>query len=172
MATNNISKPSNRYYQLEKKRQLSRHLMGGTEAMIAAGELFMPRHPAEDIENYKVRLRSTTLYGAYASTVMKMSGKVFSKPVIINKNVPKEISLLTQDIDGQGRSLTSFLLDVFINGVADGISFIYVDYTAIKPEDETQLITKLDELNIGARSFCISYDASQIIDWKSESVNG
>lgn len=170
--SNNIAKPSNRYSQLESKRELSRTLIGGTDAMIDAGRKYMPKHPAEEEENYQIRLKSTTLYGAYHTSIMKMAGKVFSKSVLINPNIPTQIESILDNIDGQGRNITSFLFDVFVNGIIDGISFIFVDYTAIKQTDESQLLTALDVKNMGARSTAILYSASQIIDCKHENIGG
>ena len=171
--SNNIAKPSKRYIELEEKRDLSRTLMGGTEAMQEANKRYMPKHPAEEEENYKVRLMSTTLYGAYRNTITKMAGKVFSKPVIINSDVPPQIEETLDNIDGQGRNITSFLFDVMIKGLESGISFIFVDYTAIKPpEDEDQILTALDVKNMGARSTAILYDAEQVIDWQSQNIGG
>lgn len=172
MSTNNVAKPSKRYLELEEERELSRALMGGTKAMIAAGRQFMPKHPAEEEENYKVRLLSTTLYGAYRQTIVKMCGKVFSKPVLVNPDVPTGIGEILDNIDGQGRNITSFLFDVMVKGLADGISFIFVDYTAIKQDDDAPILTALDVKNMGARSTAILYDSSQIIDWKSENIGG
>lgn len=167
-----INTPSKRYLELEEERELSRALMGGTKAMIAAGRQFMPKHPAEDEPDYAIRLSSTTLYGSYRNTLTKMCGKVFSKPVLVNADVPKGIGEILDNIDGQGRNITSFLFDVMVKGLQDGISFIFVDYTAIKQNDNTPILTALDVKNMGARSTAILYDASQILDWDSENIGG
>lgn len=172
MSNNNVAKPSKRYIELEEKRDLSRTLMGGTESMQEKAKVFMPKHPAEEEENYKVRLLSTTLYGAYKTSILKMAGKIFSKPVLVNPDVPPAIVGTLDNIDGQGRNITSFLFDVFVKGVVSGISFIFVDYTNIKPKDDGSLLTALDVKNMGARSTAILYCASQIIDWKSENIGG
>jgi hypothetical protein len=171
--SSNVAKPSKRYLELEEERELSRALMKGTKGMIEEGEKFMPRHPAEEEPNYQVRLKSTTLYGSYRNTILKMCGKVFSKPVLVNPDVPIGIGEILDNIDGQGRNITSFLFDVMVKGLQDGISFIFVDYTAIKqPEEGSPILTALDVKNMGARSTAILYDASQILDWKSENIGG
>jgi len=170
--SSNVAKPSKRYLELEEERELSRALMKGTKGMQEAEKTFMPKHPAEEEENYKVRLASTTLYGSYRNTLTKMAGKVFSKPVLVNPDVPAGIGEILDNIDGQGRNITSFLFDVMVKGLQDGISFIFVDYTSIKPKEDGTLLTALDVKNMGARSTAILYDASQIIDWKSENIGG
>jgi hypothetical protein len=170
--SSNVAKPSKRYLELEEERELSRALMKGTKGMQEAEKTFMPKHPAEEEENYKVRLASTTLYGSYRNTLTKMAGKVFSKPVLVNPDVPAGIGKILDNIDGQGRNITSFLFDVMVKGLQDGISFIFVDYTSIKANEDGSLLTALDVKNMGARSTAILYDASQIIDWKSENIGG
>lgn len=170
---NNVAKPSKRYLELEEKRDLSRCLISGTDGMISAGKKYLLKHPAEEEENYQIRLKSTTLFGAYKNTLLKMCGKVFSKPVTINPDVPTQIVSILDNIDGQGRNLTSFLFDVMIKGLEDGISFILVDYTSIKQqEDGSPPLTALDVKNMGARSTAILYSSDQLIDWKSENING
>lgn len=171
--SSNVAKQSKRYLELEEERELSRALMKGTKGMIEAGRKFTPKHPAEEEDNYQVRLASTTLYGSYRNTLTKMAGKVFSKPVLVNPDVPTGIGEILDNIDGQGRNITSFLFDVMVKGLQDGISFIFVDYTAIKqPEEGSPILTALDVKNMGARSTAILYDASQILDWKSENIGG
>jgi len=173
MSSNNIAKPSKRYIELEEKRDLSRTLCEGTEEMIEAGQKYMPKHPAEELDNYKVRLQSTTLYSGYAQTLQKMCGKVFSKPVTINPDIPPQLLETLNNIDGQGRNITSFLFDVLFKGLQDGISFIFVDYTNIEqPEEGSPPLTALDVKNMGARSTAILYDSSQIIGWESENIVG
>lgn len=169
---NNVAKPSKRYTELESKRDLSRCLFLGTEGMVEAGKRYMPKHPAEEEENYKVRLLSTTLFGAYRNTIVKMCGKVFSKPVLVNPDVPTGIGEILDNIDGQGRNITSFLFDVMVKGLADGISFIFVDYTAIKADENTFVTGYTEKFEMGARSTAILYDSSQIIDWDSENIGG
>ncbi len=160
-----------RYDTLQEKRNLPRALMGGTAEMRRRGAEFLPQHPAEQDKAYKIRLGSTTLYNGFQDTVKKMAGKPFGKPVMLNDDVPQSIADLMPNIDGAGRNLTSFAYDVFENAIVDGISFIHVDHPVVKRKDGQQA-TMADQKAQGARPFTVLIEASQLIEWKSENVNG
>lgn len=166
-----IDTPSARYKELEEPRQLPRTLIGGTTAMIEAGKTFTPDHPAEDPEDYKLRLNSTTLYNGLSDTVKKMVGKVFQKPIIINNDVPPQIEELLKNIDGQGRNLTSFAMDSFKESMVDGVNFIYVDFPHVQENDQG-FATALDQQLQGARPSSIIINAENLIGWKSDNIGG
>ena len=74
-----INKPSNRYLQLEKKRELPRALMGGTKAMRDKGTDLTPKRPAEEDSDYKLRIDGTTLYVAMKILLLKKRAKSFQR---------------------------------------------------------------------------------------------
>jgi len=168
MAT--IATPSTRYEALEEKRDLPRALMGGTAKMREEGKEFLPKHPAESEESYQVRLNSTTLYNGFADTVSKMVGKVFSKPVILDENVPGQIVAICDNIDGQGRNLTAFALDAFKDALIDGISFVLIDFPVVSVEGRAA--TMADQITQGAKPYTVLVCADNLIGWKSANVNG
>ena len=166
-----VSTPSARHSELEQKRVLCRTLMGGSKAIRDAGTTLTPQHPAEDDEVYKIRLEHATLYDGYSSTVKKQAGKIFSKKIILNDDMPEQMKAYCDDIDGQGRNLTTFGYDAFINAFIDGVSFVYSDYPVIEQKEGVQL-TQLDIKNIGIRPTAILVTASQLIKIDSISIGG
>ena len=103
-----------------------RALMGGTEAMREAGELYLPRFSQETDDNYKARLKASTLFNGVRKTVKDMTGRVFDKPVEITDG-PQQIIDMAENIDMQGRDLSVFASEVFKDGFTAGISYIMVD---------------------------------------------
>ena len=166
-----ISTQSSRQEELEETRQLPRALMGGTKKMIEMGDKLTPQHPAEKNPDYKLRLTSTTLYNGFKDTVKKMVGKVFQKPIIINEDVPPQIKDLLENIDGQGRNLTSFASDSFKDAMVDGINFIYVDFPRVQ-SNEQGFATALDQQLQGARPSAIIINAENLIGFKADNING
>ena len=57
--------------------ELAKALLGGTSAMRAAGETYLPRWPNEDQTAYTCRLKVSTLFPAYKRTVATLAGKPF-----------------------------------------------------------------------------------------------
>ena len=166
-----IDTPSGAYELGAKKRKLPRTLVGGTTAMIEAGEELTPRHAAEELQTYNARLKGTTLFNGYNDAVKKSVGKVFSKDIGINADVPPVLAEYMLNVDGQGRNLTAFSLDVFRESMHDGVSFIFVDFPVVQRIDGTEP-TLADQLEIKARPNAILYKADQVISYKHENHGG
>ena len=142
-------------------------LMGGTKAMRAAGELFLPKWPKEDKDSYKARLHLSTLLPAYSETVQNMNGRVFAEPIVMSDDVPEPISNLADNIDRQGNNLQVWAQSLFINGLARGLCHVLVDY----PTTEG-LRTRADEQQAGVRPYAVIILPGQVLGWKSTSVGG
>ena len=166
-----IDTPSSAYEADAKKRKLPRTLIGGTTAMIEAGEELTPRHASEELRTYDARLRGTTLFNGYNDAVKKSVGKVFAKDVGINADVPPVLAEYMLNVDGQGRNLTAFSLDVFREAMHDGISFIFVDFPIVERLDGTAP-TLADQQEIKARPNAMLYKAGQVIDYKHVNDGG
>lgn len=166
-----VATKSPRQTWLEISRLLPRTLMMGTDGMIEAGKAFMPQHAAEEDKDYKRRLNSTTLYNGFKDTVGKQSGKPFTKDIVINEDVPPQILELIENIDGQGRNISSFTFDTFSMAMVDGISFIYVDFPHITVNDEG-FATAVDQQAQGARPSAILINSEQILGMKTANILG
>lgn len=142
-------------------------LMGGTAAMRAAGA-FLPQQPREDAEDYHYRLKTATLFPAYARTVGVMTGKPFSKEVTLSEDTPKQLQELAQNIDGEGRSLHAFSADLMGEAMSFGFGGILVDFT----RTEGQARTQADEKAMGARPYWIHIKHGQILGWKAGKIGG
>ncbi|HVR48142.1 MAG TPA: DUF4055 domain-containing protein, partial [Pseudorhodoferax sp.] len=143
-------------------------LLGGTAAMRAAGETYLPKQPREDSEDYAYRLGTATLFPAYGRTVGVMAGKPFSKEVTLAEDTPPKIAELTQNVDGEGRSLHAFASDLMSEAVSFGFGGILVDFTRTQGQARTQA----EEKALGARPYWIHIKHDQILGWKVGKVNG
>lgn len=143
-------------------------LMGGTAALRAAGKAFLPQQPREDNEDYQYRLKTATLFPAYARTVGVMTGKPFSKEVTLSEDTPKQLQELAQNIDGEGRSLHAFSADLMGEAMSFGFGGILVDFT----RTEGQARTQADEKAMGARPYWVHIKHGQILGWKVGKIGG
>ena len=142
--------------------------MGGTTAMRAAKEAYLPKQPREDQQDYDYRLKTSTLFPAFARTVGVMTGKPFAKELTLSEDVPDAIKELAQDIDGEGRSLHAFSADLMSEAVSIGFGGILVDFTRTEGKARTQA----EEKAIGARPYWVHVKHGQILGWKIGKVNG
>lgn len=144
-------------------------LLGGTAAMRAAGETFLPKQPREDREDYDYRLKTATLFPAYSRTVDVMAGKPFAKQVTLSEDTPERIKELAQDIDGEGRSLHAYCADLMGEAMSHGFGGILVEHTR---RAEGQLATIAAEKAAGSRPYWVHIKHHQIRGWKVGKING
>jgi hypothetical protein len=136
--------------------ELGNALMGGTSAMRAKGERYLPRKASEDQKDYAARLTGAHLDNFFQKTVIFYLGQVFKRELRYedpeDANASKKASAgggpsvgkvelgwfeaFKEDVDLAGTSLTIFGKDVFQSGLVDGVSFVVVDYTPIKTRQD------------------------------------
>jgi hypothetical protein len=143
-------------------------LMGGTAAMRAAREKYLPHQPREDKEDYEYRLKTATLFPAFPRTVGVMAGKPFSKQATMSDGTPDRIRQLAENIDGEGRSLHVFAADLMQEAVSAGFGGILVDFT----RTDGQARTQADEKQMGARPYWVHIKHEQILGWRTHKVAG
>jgi hypothetical protein len=161
-----VATPSPRIAELEEKKELVRTIMGGTAAMRAAGQKFLPKHPAEDANVYKVRLQKTFLDNFVSKAIESATGKIFSKEVQTKDLLP-EIETLIEDIDRQGRALSPFIMSVADQAFEDGVSFVLVDMPKIEGVQ-----TQADEKALGARPYAIHIKPCVVLETLGGMIDG
>ena len=139
-----------------------RALMGGTAAMRAAGETYLPRFEAESKEAYAAKLERSTLFEGFPRAIEQMTGKVFSKPVEL-VDAPEQMNDWVQNIDMQGRDLSRFALQVFRDGFISGVSYIMVE--APRKDGET---TRQKAKEAGLRPYLVHLHVEDILGWRTE----
>jgi hypothetical protein len=142
-------------------------LMGGTKTMRRAGKAYLPQWPAEDVESYKARLATATLFPAYARTMSVLTGKPFSKPLTIGEDVPKKFEPWLEDVDLQGRNLHAFAADLCSEALAYGFCGILVD---APPADGAKTVA--DEQKAGVRPYFVHVTHDAILGWRAEKIKG
>lgn len=103
-------------------------LRGGTKAMRAAGEVYLPRWPAEEPEAYRARLNSSFLFNAFEHTCESLTGAPFGEPLKLGEDIPPVIRDQLGDVDLEGRDLHNFARETFLAGLAYGHAFVLVDF--------------------------------------------
>lgn len=159
--------PSAACMRMAARWELPRALMGGTPAMRLAGPRWLPRHPAESGRHYHARLQRTVLRNFFRRTVQTLTGKVFSRPIVLGEDVPPRLRDLMEDVDLTGRHLNIFARDVFADALVCGLSHVLVDYPRAVPGQ-----TLADERAAGARPYAVHIKAEQVAGWRIAEVGG
>ena len=147
-------------------------LMVGTAAMRDAKESLLPRFPSEDVVAWQTRIKQATLFPAFRRTVMVMSGKPFSKALVLSEDTPDEIAEWAKDIDCEGVNLHSFASEMLTETLASGLAGILVE--APKPVTTVtgRAPTKAEQMAAGVRPYWVRIKHRQILGWKSDRSNG
>lgn len=152
----------------EEARALPRALMGGTPSMQAAKEKYLPREAAETNAAYKSRLERSFLFNGYGKAVKDFVGKVFSKDIILEKDMPPEIIDYCQNIDLAGQNLDVFARSAFTDAFTDGISYILAD---MDPAPDG-VVTVQDAKALNRRPWLVHIKAHQALGWASKPIYG
>lgn len=192
--TSTVSTLSDAFMLQRRDMRLTHDLMGGTQAMMRAGERYLPRKQGESDKAYEARIGRTVLLNAYKRTVRFSRGQVFKRPVVIED--AEQDSILPQssvdwfkawaeDVDRNGNSLTDWGGDVFEAGVNDGVTFCLVDYSSVPTmidergqvayrdnDGSIRLKTAEADKEHGWGPYLIHVKAEQVLEARTEKVNG
>lgn len=167
-----VSTPSDAQSKMSAKCALPRTLMGGTAAMRAAKEKYLPKEPAEDVDAYDSRLSRSTLFNGFRKTVKDMTGKVFDREVTLEDDVPAPLKDYAENIDLAGRHLNVFARDVFFDGMQSGIAYILTDMPPAVKRADGQPATRADEQAAKLRPYLCHIKMENLIGWRSTTVSG
>jgi hypothetical protein len=146
-------------------------LMGGTNAMRAAGATLLPRWPAEEDDSYAARLKTATLFPAFRRTVSVMASKPFAKAPTFSDGTPAPILDWCDDIDREGVNFATFAAEMMGEALAYGLCGALVE--SPKPLDTANpVVTLADEKAAGIRPYFVRYKHGQILGARIARENG
>ncbi len=143
-------------------------LLGGTAAMRAAGEAYLPMHRLEEQKDYDERLACALLLPMVEHTLNVLSGKPFAEPLKLSDSVPTQVKDLCTDIDLQGNNLDVFCHGWFREGVAKAFCHVLVE----NPRKREGQATKADDRVLGTRPYWVLIRPECLIDADEKTVNG
>jgi hypothetical protein len=157
--------PSLSYLEQLGPVTMCRDAYGGTLAVRARGEVYLPRFPKEEDDAYRARLGTADFYNGFRSTVRGLTGMVFRKPVMLGEDVPEAIGGHWENIDLTGRHGDVFMRSVFRAKVKDGHTFMVIDWAG--PEGAR---TRGEENQ--ARPYWVHVTKEQAVRWRTEIRKG
>lgn len=113
--------------EMQQAADLPLTLMGGSKAMQAAGERFLPKNPNEFQGDYEYRRLTSRLRNYFKRTVQNTTGKLFSKPFQVEGGQPV-MTEIAYDVDKAGTDIQAFGRDLTIAALGScGLSLFLVD---------------------------------------------
>ncbi len=154
------SQTSSDYKAQEREWQLISAIMGGVEEMRRHCGERLPKYEAESYDEYRRRKECAPWRPEFTDILQTLASKPFGRDVAIKGVVPDAIvgrldpasgmrlGGLVDDIDGTGRSLTTFAREAFLKGCAKGAHAIYVTYPPMPAN-----ASRAEEIAAGARPY-------------------
>ncbi len=169
-----VTEPVAEYKVMQPFWSMIRDIRNGTKAMRDAGRLYLPQHPAEGDSAYFNRLSVSVFTNFYKKTIDKLVGKPLKKPVVLEEDVPEDITVMLEDIDRNGTDINVFTRNVLQSAIDDGVTHILVDFpvalgskapVAGKYYPDGSL-TKKQETELDVRPYAKHVKALALIGWK------
>jgi len=101
-------------------------LMGGTSAMRAASETYLPKEDEEETTDYSNRLSRSFLYNGLRDAIRTLKSKPFRQLVTVNDDADW-IKTIEKDMDGKGNTLTAGTRAIFEKALSHGMIHTVVD---------------------------------------------
>lgn len=152
--------PVKQFALLRRKWDRVDAVKGGTEAMRDAGQLYLPKLPAETLSNYSHRLACGVLKPIYQRTLKKGVGKALAKGIMVETT--PQFTRLIDNADGAGTNLETFARNVLEDAIHYGITYLLVDHPIT-----TANATLADERASGAFPYFVNIKPTQVLDIKT-----
>jgi hypothetical protein len=143
----------------------------GTEAIRDEANLdeYFPLGGAETADERVARVKRAEFFPMFKETVKGLVGLVFRKDPQLGNDVPTPIVNLAENIDGAGTALPVFLRRVFADALTKGHSGILVDVPKVT---SSRTLTIREETALGLRPYWVHIRPEQIINWRTQTING
>lgn len=141
-------------------------LLGGTQAMRAAGVLHLPQFDQEPAANYQTRLNSSFLTNYYTAMLKGIVGAMTAEEITVDKACKLPPEFLT-NVDRQGRDLNTFAKSLLFAILTKGAIHILTDY----PKNPG-VVTAADKERLGLRPYWSPIQPDKIVDALSRSDAG
>lgn len=164
----NITKQHPSFIGQQLRWGLPLALLGGTQAMRLAREIYLPKGRNERKEQYEDRLNGTVLDNYFKRTCTSLADLPTGQPVVINE--PNELGqILLENADRQGTSLTRYTNRCLFDMSVFGMSHTLTTYpVAPKPQQgapEPAPMTQQQRQDAGIRPYFIRIPPDCLFWW-------
>jgi hypothetical protein len=147
--------------------QMVETILGGSDAIKAAGKACLPKFANESDADYRDRLDGGKFTNIFRDIVEGLAAKPFAKQVELGDGASEEIKAFAEDIDGQGNHIHVFAGVALFNSIANGLDWILVDKTAVQAG-----ATLAEERAAGARPYWVRVPAVRMLAVYSAMIGG
>lgn len=151
---------------------LAEVLTAGRDAVIAAGQTYLPKFPNESTADYDYRLTNAKFTNIYGDIVSNLAAKPFAEEVQLDEAATSRLKALAEDIDGRGNNLHVFAASTFFDGINNAIDWIMVEYTKARPRADGQALSRDEERSQGLRPYWVRIPAKRMLAVYTDVIGG
>lgn len=167
MAVNAPDTPSSDHAAMAPYWEMVDTILAGADAIRKAAK-YLPQFPKESDADYKHRRENAKFTNIFRDLVEGLASKPFAKELgLVDAKATDQIKALAEDIDGRGNHLHVFAGNLFFNGIAHAIGWIFVDHSKV-PEGAT----RAQEKAIGARPYWVYVPATKMLAAYTDVIDG
>ncbi|MEN9060014.1 DUF4055 domain-containing protein [Ponticoccus litoralis] len=144
-------------------------ILGGTDAMREAGEVYLPKFASEPREAYEVRRKNARFTNLFSDVVENLAQRPFSDVVTLEDGADAQLVTFCEDVDGRGNNLHVFAGGLFHDAIASGVDWLLIDHPNA-PADRVRTVA--DERARGIRPVWCRYAATDMLAVHSERLGG
>ena len=147
-------------------------ILGGTDTMRAAAQLYLPQHTEEKVDAYNERLHRSTFFNVTKITLSDMVGRPFSDPIQVSEDMPKVILPILEDVDLLGNDINVFSRNWFMQGLMKAFSHVLVDFPRVLSKEDGQPRTVEDDRVEKLRPYWVHIPPENVLFARFEIRNG
>lgn len=192
-----VATPRSEVLAYRNKLQIVQDLMGGQDAMRAAGARYIPQYVGEPPAKHEARVAGATLLNGYERTLAYLCGQVFSKDLRLQGEGGDEkdtklgvFADLAENIDGEGNSISVWSKRGFHRAVNQGWGILLADNAAVHVREavgggreylagkddagneDWRPLTAATDAQAGLRPKLVYIRGENVIGWRFEMVGG
>jgi hypothetical protein len=147
-------------------------IIDGINCVRDGKEIYLPKFPKEDADDYKYRNSCGTMTNVYRDIVESLSSKPFAQEVKITKGETPEIAAIVENINGRGDHMHVFLGETFFRGINSAIQWILIDYPTVEIDPNAPPRSREDEKKLGLRPYWVQVRAKDVLQVKTQNITG
>jgi len=147
-------------------------ILEGEEAIKQAGERYLPKYPDELQEEYDFRLSVAMFTNIWRDVAEGLAAKPFEMPItfVDADKVATEYTDFAKNVDGSGRSMTAFSMDLFFYAITQSLDWLFVDFSEVAPSPIPR--TKAQDKAEGVRPLWSRISARNMYEVRSDVIGG
>jgi hypothetical protein len=156
------------YLAMQPDWELMTDVMSGTRHVRMKREKYLPKSPAENMQEYEDRLVRSEFFNGTERTLDGLVGMAFRRDPVLEDDVPPELDVAWEDIDLAGSHGDVFAAEAFADGLTYGHVGIFVD----APDTGGRVYDLVTEAELGIRPYWCKIKPDQIVNWRFSRIGG